>query len=172
MPLRGVALTGAGISAESGVPLFRGGGGMGPQGRPEGGIPLAAPLLATPEVFARDPVRVWEWYAWRREIIARAAPNPAHRTLAEMEAVLPAFALITQNVDGLHPQAGSRRAIELRWPTRSGAGPSASASPRGGPPSAPPWTSRIPRSGSAPRCRSCNRPATCLSLLGIRLDLS
>lgn len=89
MPLRGVALTGAGISAESGVSPFRGGGGMGPQGRPEGEISLAAPLLATPEAFARDPVRGWEWYAWRREIIARAVPNPAHRTLAEGVGRLP-----------------------------------------------------------------------------------
>lgn len=103
--LRVVALTGAGISAESGVPTFRGPDGLWGRYRPE--------ELATPEAFARDPVRVWEWYAWRREVIARAQPNLAHRTLAEMETALPGFVLITQNVDGLHQQAGSRRVIEL-----------------------------------------------------------
>ncbi len=102
---RVVALTGAGISAESGVPTFRGPDGLWGRYRPE--------ELATPEAFARDPSRVWEWYAWRREVIARAEPNPAHRTLAEMEAALPGFILITQNVDGLHQRAGSRRVIEL-----------------------------------------------------------
>ncbi|HXF70047.1 MAG TPA: NAD-dependent deacylase [Thermoflexus sp.] len=103
--LRVVALTGAGISAESGVPTFRGPDGLWGRYRPE--------ELATPEAFARDPVRVWEWYAWRREVIARAQPNPAHRALVEMEAALPSFVLITQNVDGLHQRAGSRRVIEL-----------------------------------------------------------
>ncbi len=102
---RVVALTGAGISAESGVPTFRGPGSLWERYRPE--------ELATPEAFARDPTRVWAWYAWRRERIARAEPNPAHRTLAEMEAALPSFILITQNVDGLHQRAGSRRVIEL-----------------------------------------------------------
>jgi len=100
---RVVVLTGAGISAESGVPTFRGPDGLWGRYRPE--------ELATPEAFARDPSRVWEWYAWRREVIARAEPNPAHRTLAEMEAALPGFILITQNVDGLHQRAGSRRVI-------------------------------------------------------------
>ena len=102
---RVVALTGAGISAESGVPTFRGPGGLWERYRPE--------ELATPEAFARDPKRVWAWYAWRRERIARAEPNPAHQTLAEVEAALPGFLLITQNVDGLHQRAGSRRVIEL-----------------------------------------------------------
>jgi NAD-dependent deacetylase len=102
---RVVALTGAGVSTESGVPTFRGPGGLWRDYRPED--------LASPEAFARDPVRVWEWYAWRRECIARATPNPAHRALAAMEEALPDFLLITQNVDGLHSQAGSRRVIEL-----------------------------------------------------------
>ncbi|SNB68803.1 SIR2 family NAD-dependent protein deacylase [Thermoflexus hugenholtzii] len=105
MRRRVVALTGAGVSAESGVPTFRGPEGLWRRYRPE--------ELASPEAFARDPIRVWEWYAWRRECIARATPNPAHRTLAAMEEVLPDFLLITQNVDGLHSQAGSRRVIEL-----------------------------------------------------------
>lgn len=100
-----VALTGAGVSAESGVPTFRGPEGLWRAFRPED--------LATPEAFARDPALVWEWYDWRRQRIAACQPNPAHRVLAEMEAALPDFTLITQNVDGLHQAAGSRRVLEL-----------------------------------------------------------
>ncbi len=100
-----VVLTGAGISAESGVPTFRGPDGLWRSFRPE--------ELATPEAFARDPLLVWEWYDWRRQRIAACQPNPAHRVLAEMESVLPDFTLITQNVDGLHQAAGSRRVLEL-----------------------------------------------------------
>jgi NAD-dependent deacetylase len=106
-------LTGAGISAESGVPTFRGEGGLWRNYRPE--------QLATPEAFRRDPALVWEWYAWRRELIGACAPNLAHEMLAEMEAALPDFALITQNVDGLHQAAGSRNVLELHgniWRTR------------------------------------------------------
>ncbi len=99
------ALTGAGISAESGIPTFRGAGGLWRQFRPE--------ELATPEAFARDPGLVWEWYAWRRELIAGAQPNPGHRALAELEQGKPQFALITQNVDGLHERAGSRNVLKL-----------------------------------------------------------
>jgi NAD-dependent deacetylase len=98
-------LTGAGISAESGIPTFRGERGLWRNFRPE--------QLATPEAFRRDPALVWEWYDWRRELIGGRAPNAAHETLAEMEAVLPGFTLITQNVDGLHQAAGSRNVLEL-----------------------------------------------------------
>jgi len=98
-------LTGAGISAESGVPTFRGEGGLWRNYRPE--------QLATPEAFRRDPALVWEWYDWRRGLIGACAPNAAHGTLAEMEAALPDFTLITQNVDGLHRAAGSRNVLEL-----------------------------------------------------------
>jgi NAD-dependent deacetylase len=98
-------LTGAGISAESGVPTFRGEGGLWRNFRPE--------QLATPEAFRRDPALVWEWYDWRRGLIDSCAPNAAHGALAEMEAALPDFALITQNVDGLHQAAGSRNVLEL-----------------------------------------------------------
>jgi NAD-dependent deacetylase len=108
-----VALTGAGISAESGVPTFRGEGGLWRSFRPE--------ELATPGAFRRDPKLVWEWYDWRRGLIASCEPNAAHRALAEMEAELPDFMLITQNVDGLHQSAGSRHALELHgniWRTR------------------------------------------------------
>jgi len=98
-------LTGAGISAESGVPTFRGEEGLWRQYRPE--------ELATPRAFARDPNLVWEWYAWRRGLISACQPNPAHATLADMEASLPDFTLITQNVDGLHRLAGNQRVLEL-----------------------------------------------------------
>ncbi len=102
---RPVALTGAGVSAESGVPTFRSPGGLWRHYRPED--------LATPQAFARDPNLVWEWYDWRRGLIAGCEPNAAHAALAEMEARLPDFVLITQNVDGLHQLAGSRRVLEL-----------------------------------------------------------
>jgi len=108
-----VVLTGAGISAESGVPTFRGTGGLWRQYRPE--------ELATPEAFARDPKLVWEWYLWRRSIIAKAAPNPGHLALVRLEARKPEFLLITQNVDGLHERAGSRRLVKLHgdiWEVR------------------------------------------------------
>lgn len=98
-------LTGAGISADSGVPTFRGADGLWRNFKAED--------LATPEAFARDPSLVWEWYNWRRELIATKYPNPAHYTLAEMEQRFPQFWLITQNVDGLHRAAGSRKLSEL-----------------------------------------------------------
>ncbi|MBI1898025.1 MAG: NAD-dependent deacylase [Acidobacteria bacterium] len=99
------ALTGAGISAESGIPTFRGAGGLWRQFRAE--------ELATPQAFARDPRLVWEWYDWRRGIVAGARANPGHHALAALESRLPRFTLITQNVDGLHRRAGSRNPIEL-----------------------------------------------------------
>ncbi len=98
-------LTGAGISAESGIPTFRGAGGLWNNYRPED--------LATPQAFSRDPRLVWEWYNWRRETIAKAVPNPAHRALVKLETAKPQFTLITQNVDGLHDLAGSGRILKL-----------------------------------------------------------
>jgi NAD-dependent deacetylase len=98
-------LTGAGISAESGVPTFRGAGGLWRNFRPED--------LATPGAFARDPKLVWEWYDWRRGIVARAQPNAGHYSLVELEKMKSNFRLITQNVDGLHDRAGSRRVTKL-----------------------------------------------------------
>jgi NAD-dependent deacetylase len=99
-------LTGAGISAESGVPTFRDAQtGLWSRYKPED--------LATPEAFQRNPRLVWEWYAWRRECVAKVTPNPGHIALAEMERQVPRFTLITQNVDGLHDRAGSRRVVEL-----------------------------------------------------------
>ena len=99
------ALTGAGISADSGIPTFRGSDGLWRRFKPE--------ELATPEAFQRNPRLVWEWYRWRMEIIARATPNPGHYALAELEQMGLLECLITQNVDGLHQRAGSRRVIEL-----------------------------------------------------------
>lgn len=100
-----VALTGAGVSAESGIPTFRGNGGLWKQYKPE--------ELATPQAFAKDPRLVWEWYDWRRGLIAQAEPNAAHRALVKLEESKPSFTLITQNVDGLHERAGSRRLLKL-----------------------------------------------------------
>ncbi|MEW5702264.1 MAG: NAD-dependent deacylase [Candidatus Zixiibacteriota bacterium] len=102
---RVVVLTGAGVSAESGVPTFRGAGGLWRSYRPE--------ELATPEAFARDPRMVWDWYIYRRELVRKAEPNPAHRALARWERHFPHFTLVTQNVDGLHRRAGSKRVLEL-----------------------------------------------------------
>ena len=100
-----VILTGAGISAESGVPVFRGAGGLWRQFRPE--------QLATPEAFRRQPDLVWEWYLWRRARIAEAQPNAGHRTIAQWQQQRRNVTLLTQNVDGLHARAGSPQPIEL-----------------------------------------------------------
>jgi NAD-dependent deacetylase len=101
-----VVLTGAGISAESGVPTFRDAQtGLWAKYDPQ--------ELATPEAFARNPRLVWDWYAYRRELISERAPNPAHLALALLERSVPRFTLITQNIDELHQRAGSRDPIEL-----------------------------------------------------------
>jgi NAD-dependent deacetylase len=102
---RVAVLTGAGISAESGVPTFRGAGGMWKKLRPED--------LATPGAFARDPKFVWEWYNWRRGLIASTKPNAGHRALVTIEKNTPSFSVITQNVDGLHDRAGSRNILKV-----------------------------------------------------------
>lgn len=99
-------LTGAGVSAESGIPTFR---------EAQTGLwsqydPMT---LASPEGFAQQPDLVWRWYQWRRELVAKAAPNAGHKALACIQQHLPEFALITQNVDGLHQQAGSSDVLEL-----------------------------------------------------------
>jgi NAD-dependent deacetylase len=101
-----LVLTGAGVSAESGVPTFR-----------EAQTGLWAkydPLeLATPEAFAESPERVWAWYRWRKDLVRRAQPNPAHRAIARWQRVLPRLTVVTQNVDGLHQAAGLDAPIEL-----------------------------------------------------------
>ncbi|MFQ5399853.1 MAG: NAD-dependent deacylase [Anaerolineae bacterium] len=99
-------LTGAGVSAESGVPTFR-----------EAQTGLWARYdpqeLATPQAFQHNPRLVWDWYAWRRELVSQAKPKAGHLALTVMERHLPRFTLITQNVDGLHAIAGSRNILEL-----------------------------------------------------------
>ena len=107
-----VIFTGAGVSAESGVPTFRGAGGLWRSFRAE--------ELATPQAFARDPRLVWEWYLWRRELVSRCAPNAAHHAIARLAASRPGVTVVTQNVDGLHQRAereaggaGASRVIAL-----------------------------------------------------------
>ena len=101
-----VALTGAGVSQESGLRTFRDAQtGLWAQYKPE--------ELASPQAFARDPKLIWDWYAWRREAVKGVRPNPGHHALAEMEKRSTGFTLITQNVDGLHRMAGSQNVLEL-----------------------------------------------------------
>jgi NAD-dependent deacetylase len=132
-------LTGAGVSAESGVPTFRGEGGLWRRYRAED--------LATPGAFHRAPELVWEWYDWRRSLIGACEPNAAHYTLAEMESHFDDFVLVTQNVDGLHRLAGSRNVVELHgniWGLRCTRGCRL------------PWEDRsVPLPEIPPNCPSC-----------------
>lgn len=102
---RVAVLTGAGVSAESGVPTFRGEGGLWRRHDPM--------ELATPEAFRRDPRGVWAWYRWRQGLVRRCAPNAGHEALVALERRVPEFLMATQNVDGLHAAAGSEALIEL-----------------------------------------------------------
>ena len=98
-------LTGAGVSAESGIPTFRGRGGLWRSHRPE--------ELATPKAFEETPQLVWEWYQWRRRLIAECSPNPGHQALARLALKRDGVTLITQNVDGLHHRAARTEAKAL-----------------------------------------------------------
>ncbi|OPY75975.1 MAG: NAD-dependent protein deacylase [Syntrophorhabdus sp. PtaU1.Bin153] len=100
-----LVITGAGISAESGIPTFRGNEGLWKNYRAE--------ELATPQAFARDPETVWKWYDWRRGIIGKAEPNAGHLAIKELEDLFDNFLLITQNVDGLHGRTGIRNMVEI-----------------------------------------------------------
>ncbi len=100
-----VVLTGAGISAESGLATFRG-----PGGHWEGRDPMS---LATPEAFAVEPLTVWRFYDWRRTQAASAEPNPAHHAIVELQRRLTRLTVVTQNVDGLHERAGTKNVIRL-----------------------------------------------------------
>jgi NAD-dependent deacetylase len=100
-----VVITGAGISAESGIPTFRGDDGLWKNHRAE--------ELATPRAFERDPVTVWQWYDWRRGIIGKTTPNPGHLAIKELENLFHDFTLITQNVDGLHGRTGVKNIVEI-----------------------------------------------------------
>jgi len=102
---RVAVLTGAGISAESGVPTFRGENGLWKKFQPE--------ELANVNAFLSNPQLVWEWYNYRKKLISEVSPNPGHHALVAIENKVPEFCLITQNVDGLHRKTGSRRILEL-----------------------------------------------------------
>jgi NAD-dependent deacetylase len=136
---RVAVLTGAGVSAESGLPTFRDAlTGLWARYRPE--------ELATPEAFERNPGLVWGWYRMRRETALRAAPNPAHVALARLERLVPRLTLITQNVDGLHRRAGSSGTVELHGDITR-----VRCSREGTPVEA--WEE--PESGDPPRCEQC-----------------
>lgn len=110
-------LTGAGVSAASGVPTFRGTEGLWKHFRPED--------LATPEAFAANPALVWEWYDWRRQLLARCTPNPTHHVLAAWARRWPGLTVVTQNVDGLHERAGLDTVVRLHgsiWEVQCWAG--------------------------------------------------
>ena len=135
---RVAALTGAGVSQESGLRTFRDSqGGLWSQYKPT--------ELASPEAYERDPKLVWDWYTWRREAIKGVRPNPGHYGLVDMAHHIPDFSLITQNVDGLHRMAGSPRVIELHGNLQrvrcSSCGRQAEA-----------WEEAY---GEVPRCESC-----------------
>ena len=100
-----VILTGAGISADSHVPTFRGSGGLWRSHRVQ--------ELATPLAFNQNPKLVWSFYRWRRGLIRSCLPNPAHFTITSMQQTIPDVTIITQNVDGLHQASGSRAVLEL-----------------------------------------------------------
>jgi NAD-dependent deacetylase len=100
-------LTGAGVSAESGVPTFRGGG----RSAVWKGMPFDK--ISSAGMLERNPAEVWEWFNYRRDMIEKISPNPAHHALAEWEKRFQDFTLVTQNVDGLHQAAGSREVLEL-----------------------------------------------------------
>ncbi len=100
-----VVLTGAGVSAESGVPTFRGDNGLWRSVDPMS--------MATPDAFYANPRSCWAWYRWRQALVRECAPNDGHLALAELEQIVPEFLLATQNVDGLHAAAGSHKLVEL-----------------------------------------------------------
>ncbi|HKS27347.1 MAG TPA: NAD-dependent deacylase [Pyrinomonadaceae bacterium] len=104
---RVLVLTGAGVSAESGVPTFRGGGGAGVWK----GLPFN--VISSARMLERDLPEVWAWFDYRRDVIEKLSPNPAHAAIAGWQERFRDFTLVTQNVDGLHQRAGSRRVIEL-----------------------------------------------------------
>ena len=135
-----VALTGSGISAESGVPTFCDAQtGLWSRYDPQ--------ELATPEAFARDPELVWRWYVWRRSLVEGARPNAGHRALADLERRVPTFSLVTQNVDGLHQEAGSAKVVELHGNIRRSRCPAENV------PVVPDGTDHLP-----PLCPNCGSP--------------
>jgi len=137
-------LTGAGTSAESGVPTFRDAqSGLWAQYNPQ--------ELATPLAFQTNPQLVWDWYQWRRELIAQVSPNPGHLALAKMQEIFHQITLITQNVDDLHQRAGSQNVIELHGNILRDKCFDCNAAIK----TAPPATKSIPR---CPLCGGLARP--------------
>jgi NAD-dependent deacetylase len=142
-------LTGAGVSASSGVSTFRGEDGLWRRYRPE--------ELATAEAFARDPALLWEWYGWRRETIARCAPNAAHHVLARWSQRDDRTTVVTQNVDDLHVRAGTERLVRLHgsiWELSCSIGCCAEGRT--------PWRDErvpMPELPRCPHCRALARPA-------------
>lgn len=136
-------LTGAGVSAASGVPTFRGPGGLWRNRQ--------AQQLATPEAFAQDPMLVWEWYAWRRQVISGCVPNSAHAVIARWSE-RPGFTLVTQNVDGLHERAGTQNVVRYHgsiWTMKCSADCGA-----------PDWDDlSVPLDPLPPRCPRCGAMA-------------
>lgn len=102
-----LVLTGAGVSAESGVPTFRGGGNTAVWK----GMPFD--VISSGRMLERDLPAVWEWFDYRRGVLGSLEPNPAHRELVRWQERFPDFTIVTQNVDGLHQKAGSRDVVEL-----------------------------------------------------------
>jgi len=138
-----VVLTGAGVSAESGVPTFRGAGGLWRN--------YQATSLATPEAFADDPQLVWEFYNYRRELLAPLKPNPGHFAIAALEERIPGFTLVTQNIDNLHRIAGSKNIVELHgniWRVRC-------SNPACGNAKEPRENRQVPVSPLPPLCGDC-----------------
>ena len=135
-------LTGAGISAASGVPTFRGPEGLWKNFRPES--------LATPEAFQQNPKLVWEWYDWRRQVLSTKTPNRGHEVLASWSHRYPNFTLITQNVDGLHERAGTQNVIRFHgsiWEVSCWSNCSSSPSRW--------WDETVPFSSIPPACPHC-----------------
>ncbi|HEV2720096.1 MAG TPA: NAD-dependent deacylase [Thermoanaerobaculia bacterium] len=167
-PRNVVVFTGAGVSAESGIPTFRGEGGLWRNFRAE--------ELATPEAFARDPELVWEWYDWRRDLVRKAEPNAAHRAIAALSDAI----VVTQNVDNLHTRAGSPDVIELHGnlfrdrcsvcgaPASSPAGPAASRRCRCGAPLRPDvvWFGEMLPDDAVARATAAIRAAGLLLIIG------
>ncbi len=136
---KAVVLTGAGISAESGIATFRDANGLWEKVDPM--------KVATPESFAEDPKFVWEWYEARRRQIAAAEPNRGHDVIAWMEDYFPGFTLVTQNIDRLHQKAGSRQPLELHgslWMVQCT-----------GEPSCGEWEDRHELTRLPPKCPQC-----------------
>ncbi|RMG66857.1 MAG: NAD-dependent deacylase [Calditrichaeota bacterium] len=132
-----VALTGAGVSAASGVPTFRGKDGLWNKFDPR--------ELASVEAFMKNPELVWEWYNWRRQLIQKVKPNLAHYALVDLERIVPEFHLITQNVDNLHRLAGSKNVIELHGNILRNRCLACNK----------PFQGEIPEKGALPRCPHC-----------------